>query len=244
VKSATAQVDRESIAKRPCFLCPANLDPEERGISFGADYIMYCNPFPILERHLSVVHRAHGIQRIDGEFPVMLDLAAQLPGYFVVYNGPECGASAPDHLHFQAGLRTLLPIEKDTAGIHDIAIRNYARNVFVFRDSERARLVEKVSRAIELLSEVTGKQPEPMVNIAGFHSAGQWTFYLFPRGKHRPDAYHTGELTISPGCIDLCGIIVAPFEKDYVKLSGEDIAAIFREVTLPDDLFEEIASRL
>jgi len=244
MRSATAKVDPKSIAERPCFLCMANLDPEERGIPFGSDYVMYCNPFPIVERHLSIVHRAHGVQRIDGEFPVMLDLAFELPGYFVIYNGPECGASAPDHLHFQAGLKTLLPIEKDTAEIRDIAIRNYARNVFLFRDFERARLVEKVHRAIDLLAEVTGKRPEPMINIAALHDRGEWTVYLFPRGKHRPDVYHTGELTISPGSIDLCGLIVAPFEKDYNRLSGEDIAAIFKEVTLPDDKFEEVASKL
>src|SRR6516162_8202621 len=111
VASTTAAVDPESVAKRPCFLCTGNLDPEERGIAFNSNYTIYCNPFPIVDHHLTIVHRDHGIQRIAGEVGAMLDLAAALTGYFVIYNGPECGASAPDHMHFQAGSRDLFPIE-------------------------------------------------------------------------------------------------------------------------------------
>ena len=81
------------------------------------DFTIYCNPFPIVDRHLTIAHREHGLQRIANQFGNMLDLAAALPGYFVIYNGPECGASAPDHMHFQAGSRGLFPIEKDTAGL-------------------------------------------------------------------------------------------------------------------------------
>ena len=174
----------------------------------------------------------------------MLDLAQALPGYFVIYNGPECGASAPDHMHFQAGLRDLFPIEKDTANVRDVAVRRYARNEFLFRDSNRQRMEEKVYRAIELLSEVTNKRPEPMINIAAFRSGAEWTLYLFPRALHRPRVYFTGELTISPGTIDLCGLIVAPFEKDFINISGDDIAAIFKEVSLSDAMFKYIATRL
>ena len=115
VGSTTAAVDRESVAKRPCFLCAGNLPPEEEGVRFDEDFTIYCNPFPIVDRHLTIAHREHGSQRIANQFGNMLDLAAALPGYFVIYNGPECGASAPDHMHFQAGSRGLFPIEKDTA---------------------------------------------------------------------------------------------------------------------------------
>ena len=103
--STTAGVDRESVAKRPCFLCPANLPSEEEGLPFDENFTIYCNPFPIVDRHLTIAHREHGSQRIADQFGNMLDLAAALPGYFIVYNGPECGASAPDHMHFQAGSR-------------------------------------------------------------------------------------------------------------------------------------------
>ena len=244
VASTTAAVDAESISKRPCFLCAGNLDPEQRGVAFNADYTIYCNPFPIVERHLTIVHRNHDAQRIENQFGNMLDLAKALPEYFVIYNGPECGASAPDHMHFQAGSRVLFPIEKDLAGIRDVAVRNYARNVFLFRDSDRSHLASTIYRAIDLLSQVTGKRPEPLLNIAVFHNENAWTVYLFPRGKHRPSVYHSGELTVSPASIDLCGIFVAPFEKDFVRISGNDIADIFREVTLPDNMFEEVVARL
>jgi galactose-1-phosphate uridylyltransferase len=224
-------------------LCAGNLDPEERGVPFGENYAIYCNPFPIVDRHLSVVHREHRLQRIAGETGTVLDLAAVLPGYFVIYNGPECGASAPDHLHFQAGAATF-PIFEETERLGDIAVRNYGRNVFRFRDADRSRLVDRLDRTIELLFEVTGKRPEPMLNIAAFHRDTVWTVYVFPRAKHRPGVYHTGELTISPGSIDLCGLVVAPFEKDFAKLTGSDIDSIFREVTLSDSMFEDVASRL
>ena len=242
--STTAAVDPVSISKRPCFLCAGNLDPEERGIPFGQHYVFYFNPFPIVDRHLSIVHREHGHQHIAGEIGNFLDIAAALPGYFMIYNGPQCGASAPDHMHFQAGLRNLFPIEKDAASMGGIAIRSYARNVLVFRDWDRTRLIDKMNRAIELLMEVTGKRPEPLINIAAFHHNHEWTIYLFPREKHRPNVYYTGELTVSPGTIDLCGIFVAPFEKDFKRILGNDIAAIYREVTLQDPMFDEVAAKL
>lgn len=244
VGSTTAAVDRESIAKRPCFLCAGNLDPEERGVEFNSEYTIYCNPFPIVDRHLTIVHRNHIAQHIAGEAGAMLDIAAALPGYFVIYNGPECGASAPDHMHFQAGSRALFPIGKDTASIQGITVPEYARNVYVLRDTNRSHLIDRIDRAVDLLANATRKRPEPLINIAVFHEHGQWTVYLFPRGKHRPQVFHTGELTVSPASIDLCGIFVVPFEKDFARISGADIASIFREVTLPDDIFNEVAAKL
>ena len=244
VTSTTAAVDPASIRMRPCFLCAGNLSPEEKGIPFGPDYVLYCNPFPIVEHHLTIVHRHHRLQRIAGEFGALLDLAKALEGYFVIYNGPECGASAPDHLHFQAGSRGLFPIEADTASVPGPAVPRYARNVLFFRSADRSHMIEKMNHAVELMSSVTGKTPEPLINIAVFHDAKTgWTAYIFPRGKHRPQVFHSGELTVSPASIDLCGIFVVPLEKDFAKISAEDIAAIFREVTLPDNQFEEIVER-
>ena len=244
VGSTTAAVDRESIAKRPCFLCAGNLDPEERGIEFSREYTIYANPFPIVNHHLTIVHRDHVVQHIAGEIGSMLDIAAALPGYFVIYNGPECGASAPDHMHFQAGLRDLFPIEKDTAAIEGITVPGYARNVFVLRECDRSKLVGRIERGIQLLSSVTNKHPEPLINIAVFSENDRWTAYLFPRGKHRPQVFFTGELTVSPASIDLCGIFVVPLAKDFARITGDDIASIFREVTLPDEVFKEIAKKI
>jgi len=244
VASTTAPVDRESLAQRPCFLCAENLPIEEEGVPFDQDFTIYCNPFPIVERHLTIAHREHGPQRIAGQFETMLDLAASLPGYFIIYNGPECGASAPDHMHFQAGSRGLFPIEKDTAGLNDVTVPIYSRNVFMLRGRDRSALIDRMDRAIELLAETTGRQPEPMVNLAVFQENEEWITYLFPRGKHRPEVFYTGELTVSPASIDLCGIFVVPLAQDFEKISGDAIAAIFREVTLPNDQFREVAAKL
>ena len=242
--STTAPVDRESVAKRPCFLCAENLPSEEEGVRFDGDFTVYCNPFPIVDHHLTIAHGEHGSQRIANQFGSMLDIAAALPGYFVIYNGPECGASAPDHLHFQAGLRGLFPIENDTAGITGVTVPNYGRNVFMLRGRDRSALIDRVDRAIALLAETTGKRPEPLVNIAVFHERGEWVTYLFPRGKHRPQVFHTGELMVSPASIDLCGIFVVPLAHDFARIAGDAISAIFREVTLPDDQFQEVARKL
>ena len=244
VGSTTAPVDRDSVARRPCFLCAGNLPPEEEGVQFEADFTIYCNPFPILDQHLTIAHKQHGMQHIANQFGSMLNLAAALPGYFVIYNGPECGASAPDHMHFQAGSRESLPIEKDTAGMTGLTVQNYGRNVFLFRGRERSALIDRMDRAIELLAETTGKRTEPLVNIAAFHDRGEWVSYLFPRGKHRPQTFHTGELTVSPASIDLCGIFVVPLARDFEIITADAIAAIFREVTLPDDQFREVAEKL
>lgn len=242
--STTAPVDQESISNRPCFLCAPNLPPEEESLQFGEDFAIYCNPFPIVIRHLTIAHRRHGSQRIAGQFGRMLDLAAALPGYFVIYNGPECGASAPDHMHFQAGARDLFPIETDTAGVSSLSASIYARQVIVFRGSDRVALVDRMDRAIYLLGEVTGKRPEPMVNIAVFRERGQWVTYLFPRGKHRPEVFYTGELTVSPASIDLCGIFVVAVAGDFEKITGGALTAVLQEVSLPESEFRHVVDRL
>lgn len=242
--STTAPVDRESVARRPCFLCAQNLPREEEGIRYGDEYLIYCNPFPIVERHLTIAHRSHCAQRIAGRFGVMLDLAADLPGLFLIYNGPDCGASAPDHMHFQAGLRGALPIERETAGISGITVPNYRRTVILIRGHDRSELCGRAERIIELLSAVTGKHDEPMLNIAMYYEQSGWVVYLFPRGKHRPDVFHSGLLIVSPASIDLCGIFVVPREQDFDKITGDDVAAIFREVTLPDDQVAEVVRKL
>src|SRR4029077_5479578 len=137
--------------------CANNLPAEEEGLPFDENFTIYCNPFPIVDRHLTIAHREHGAQRIANQFGNMLDIAASLPGYFVVYNGPQCGASAPDHMHFQAGSRKLFPIQNDLRKANGIVVPNYARNVYVFRGRDRSALTERMDRVIELLANATGK---------------------------------------------------------------------------------------
>lgn len=237
IKSTTAPVDAISVSQRPCFLCPWSLDPEEQGIAFGGEFKVYCNPFPILERHLTIVHTDHRLQRIAGQFGAFLALAEALPDSFVIYNGPECGASAPDHLHFQACSRALFPIERD---MH----QSYMPRTFVLRDPDAERLVSRLDALVEALREVIEPMFEPMINVAGLFSGEEWTVFVFPRGKHRPRVFETGELTVSPATIDLCGVFVVPKPDDFEKIRGVDIEGIFEEVTLPAEQLESVLGRL
>ena len=237
IKSTTAAVDAVSIAQRKCFLCPANLDPEEKGIPFDSDFTLYCNPFPILNRHLTIVDSDHRPQRIAGQFGPLLKLARALPDSFIIYNGPQCGASAPDHLHFQSCSREVFPIE------HDL-LDGYIPRIFTFRGGSLDALVARLESFLDVLSEVTRSTSEPMINIAAWFTADSWTVVVFPRGKHRPRVYETKELTVSPATIDLCGVFVVPVPGDYEKIRGGEIERILEEVTLPEDLFQSVMKTL
>jgi hypothetical protein len=237
IKSTTAPVDFISVSQRPCFLCPMHLDPEEQGIPFNAEFTLYCNPFPILERHLTIVHVNHRLQRIAGQFGVFLELAKALPDSFMIYNGPECGASAPDHLHFQSCSRKIFPIEHDN---HE----TYMPRVFILRDRESDRLVSRLDALVEALRDVTAPSFEPMINVAGWFAGDEWSVFVFPRGKHRPRVFETGELTVSPATIDLSGVFVVPKPEDFAKIRGADIEKIFAEITLPAEQFEAVLERL
>ena len=238
IKSTTAAVDDASIAARRCFLCPESLYPEQRGVAFGEEFTIYANPFPILEGHLTMVHRDHRPQRIAGQFKVLLDFAEALPDSFIVYNGPACGASAPDHLHFQASSRDVFPIE------HDFISNEYIPRVLRFQGDSAPVLVSHLEHALEILSRVMPAEPEPMVNIAAYHSGTAWTVLVFPRGKHRPRVFETGELTVSPATIDLCGVFVVPVESDFKRMRGSDVESVLSEVTLSDEKFKVVSSLL
>jgi len=244
IVSTTAAVDAASIAKRPCFLCPSNLPKEEHGIPFDSEFAIYCNPFPILERHLTIVHVDHRPQRIKGSFQSMLRLAEALPDSFILYNGPRCGASAPDHMHFQACSRELFPIEQDARGLTGPSFPDYGRRVFILRGNSISPLADRLQALMDILEDVTRSDGEPMVNIAVFYDDGEWTSFVFPRGKHRPRAYETGERTVSPATIDLCGVLVVPVEKDFMEIRGPEIEGIFEEVTLEKREFENALGRL
>jgi hypothetical protein len=237
IKSTTAAVDAVSVAQRKCFLCPANLDPEEKGVPFDSEFTLYCNPFPILKKHLTIVHADHRPQRIAGQFGAFLKLARALPDSFIIYNGPQCGASAPDHLHFQSCSREVFPIERDV-------LDGYIPRVFTFRGGDIDELVPRLESLMAVLSTATSPDAEPMVNIAAWFSADTWTALVFPRGKHRPRVYETKELTVSPATIDLCGVFVVPVPGDYEKIRGADIEQILEEVTVTDELFRLVLKSL
>lgn len=261
IRSTGASVDKASISARTCFLCPDNLPAEEKGIAYG-QLVILCNPFPVLDRHLSIVHRDHIPQRIDGNVETLLSLAQDFgSSYFVLYNGPECGASAPDHLHFQACSRELLPIEtrlfedepvmsEDCSYCEETARNTFelftlggcGRSIVVLRGGDRDEIAHWVYEVIEELALQTDRE-EPLINIVCTYDPRMWTVYLFPRAKHRPASFYAeGEdrLVVSPGAIDMAGVFVVPEREHFEKIDGPRIAAIFSEVSMNAELVNDL----
>jgi Domain of unknown function (DUF4922) len=244
IVSTTARVDSATIGQRPCFLCPENLPPEEKGIEFGEDFIALCNPFPVLRDHLVVTARRHIPQEIEGNFGVLLDLSRELGAdWFTVYNGPKCGASAPDHLHFQACSREILPIVRDIdhwertpihsgSAVESFTLREYRVNSIIARSSDREALIGWFDGFLRRLAGESDE--EPMINLIVTGDGAGWTVIVFPRSRHRPSCYYAEgdkQLTVSPAAIDLGGVLVVPQADHFERINAEDVEKIYAEVT-------------
>jgi len=220
--SSAAKVDAQSIKERKCFLCAENRPPEQNGIPFKGRYTVLVNPYPIFPRHLTIPAVEHTPQRIDSRFEDMLDLARQLDNYVIFYNGPKCGASAPDHFHFQAGNKGFLPIEKDRGRYNMICIES----------DKKAELLDRFRQIYDTM-EQKSEDEEPMMNLLVWYEGDKWVVCIFPRKKHRPACYSaTGDdnLLISPAAVDLGGVFITPLEKDFEKITAEDIDKILHEI--------------
>ncbi|HUI09309.1 MAG TPA: DUF4922 domain-containing protein [Bacteroidota bacterium] len=254
IVSSSANVDPAAIRARKCFLCVANLPDEQRGLLYGSSYIVLGNPFPIFREHLTIPHSTHTPQRIDEPFGTMLDLArAMQRRYLVTYNGPRSGASAPDHLHFQAGEKGFMPLEGDlerletggaglsiAGGVKLTAVEAQVRRFFVLRGAEREPLVRAFLKLLAALGSVLGEKEEPMVNVLASFENGVWTVIVFPRARHRPSAYFAEgdeKILLSPAAIDCGGVLTTPLEKDFEKLTAEKIREIFGEIFIPHEAF-------
>jgi hypothetical protein len=261
ITSSSAKVDEQSIRGRKCFLCLPNLPPEQRGVAFGDSYVVLCNPFPIFPEHFTIPHREHVQQRIEGSFGVLLELARAMGDrYTLFYNGPRCGASAPDHLHFQAGLKGYMPIDTEYAGVarrygrvvrdsgdlRCIAVEGYLRRFVAFESPSRPILEEAFAGLLERLTLVLSEKEEPMLNILVTYEDG-WRVLVFPRARHRPSFFFAeGEekLLISPAAVDLGGVCITPLEKDFHRVTREHLATMFEEVTLGNAEFDDVVSLL
>ncbi len=249
IVSTSAQVDAATIKQRPCFLCAENLPPEEKGIAFGRRLVILCNPFPVLHNHLVITSRDHTPQTIEGNFAAMLDLARALgEEWFVLYNGPRCGASAPDHLHFQACARGTVPLfddfgemlRRDSEDVSETTRFGYRINLYAFGSAAQRETIDRFEQAVEYLKQVTYSDGEPMMNLIVTYQSGKWTVFLMPRGKHRPASYYAegdAKLTVSPAAIDLAGVMVVPQPEHFERITAEDLERIYAEVTLDDMLF-------
>jgi hypothetical protein len=253
--STAAQVDAASIEQRPCFLCLENLPLAEKGIAFGDDFVTLCNPFPVLRNHLVIAARRHTPQTIEGNFGALLDLAVEFGAdWFTLYNGPRCGASAPDHLHFQACAREMPPalreieswdrrLIRQTEAIEVFTLSNYRLNMLIARSGDRLALTDWVETVMRRLAELTGEAAEPMINLVVICDRGKWTVIVYPRDKHRPSCYYlagAARLIVSPAAIDLSGVLVVPRPDHFARITADDVEKIYAEVTLDDARFKHL----
>lgn len=248
IHSTTARVDDATIRGRACFLCANSLPAEERAVALNESYVVTCNPYPILRDHVSVVSRVHRPQGIaDGsssELQVMLGLAASLPEHLVIYNGPECGASAPDHMHFQACHRQGVPVAVHLDTVSGGLMDGFPSRPLVLGDHDQLRLEETFRNLMAILRTAVPGRSEPMVNVVAVYDRHSWRLLVFPRLRHRPLAYHSGELTWTPGALDLAGIIVLPVAEDLNRVSAEMLERGFDDVCLSYDETSRIAREL
>lgn len=256
IVSSAAKVDAQSIRERACFLCAANRPVEQNGLSFLAKYTILINPFPIFPRHLTIPAVLHTPQRIKGRINDMLELAATLEDYIIFYNGPRCGASAPDHIHFQAGNKGFLPMETEWRAKGLLLSETKQGNLWKINDTLRTGWIlegsdkEGIRLLFETIYQLLEEQPtpdEPMMNLLAWTEGSKWILVVLPRRKHRPDCFFAeGEqqLTISPASVDLGGVFITPLEKDFNKITPEDIAGILQEVCLDQASEERIDNRL
>lgn len=249
IRSSAAKVDAKSIKERKCFLCPGNLPQEQNGVDFG-DYMVLVNPFPIFSRHLTIPHKAHVDQLIEGRFGDMLKLARELPDFVLFYNGPRCGASAPDHFHFQAGNKGFLPIEEeyrwhprksllfDRKDIKVHTVENYLRKTLVLESNNKKLLETWFSKIYRFLSKLQKNEQEPMLNILCSWEQDSWRVVVFPRREHRPRQFYAEgaeQLLLSPASVDFGGVLITPRKEDFEKLNSDIVTNIFHQVTLDDD---------
>lgn len=260
--SVGAPVDPASIRQRPCFLCSGHLPVEERVIAAGGGFFLCLNPFPIFYPHPVIIHPDHLPQSLAPLLGTMLDTAGALaPEYSCLYNGPLCGASAPDHLHFQAIPRFSLPLEADVwhaangrrmsgwrqpltapAGIELFTIREYGRLVLVFQSRHAKRMAEEVLRWLSRISSARGETGEPLINLLAWREDGVTTLCLFPRTRHRPLNYTREDgpgVMVSPGAIDLGGVVVTPRQRDFTGLNPSMVRQLFADVSPRFDELEQ-----
>lgn len=259
IQSSAAKVDAKSIQERKCFLCPQNLPPQQEGVAFGEEYQVLVNPFPIFPEHFTIPAHAHTDQLILDRYGDMLDLAKSMDNYVIFYNGPKCGASAPDHAHFQAGNKGFMPIEKDivnidlklvyeNAGIVVSKIDSYLRNGFLIEAIDKQQSI-KFFKKIYAALEIKEGEKEPMLNIVAWYNKQEqaWFTVVFPRVQHRPSCYFEegdANILISPASVDLGGVFITPLEKDFQKITKADIEQILSEVCISRDQLDAVAAKL
>ena len=258
--SSAAAVDPASISRRQCFLCVENLPEAQKRILYRQTYLILCNPAPIFPQHYVVSNRRHISQSIENNMASFLLLAKDFgPGLTIFYNGPRCGASAPDHLHFHVVPSDMMPIEKEIRedrnkilirrleGASILTLMSLSRPIIIVEGKELRSVETALRMAVTAMQETLPASDEPMMNLLCSYDGTQWRVLIIPRRKHRPEAYYREgdeQILISPGMVDMGGLIITPVEKDFNAIDAEQIGNIFKEVSMDDDTFAKIMATL
>ena len=258
--STGAKIDKATLAKRPCFLCEKNRPGEQITLPFGEGFDILVNPFPILPVHFTIPSRHHQLQAIAENYVQIHRLLRAYPQLMVFYNGPKCGASAPDHLHFQAGTSGMLPLQRDWKRLRETSVPllklNDAEGIYEIKDyicpalaivshteKNDAELFNYLYEALPLKEDET----EPMMNIVAWRSEEGFVSVVFPREKHRPDCYSAeGErqCLVSPGSLDMAGLLILPRQSDFEGMTAERAEAVLREVSLSNEAMTEVVKQI
>ena len=260
IGSTGAKIDAKSIAERPCFLCAKNRPQEQMHRVIDGKYELLVNPFPILPVHFTLPTMKHQPQRILSMYDEMLRLAERNTDLTILYNGPHCGASAPDHAHLQTVGTGHLPLQQawqrlsrnltevvkddEDNGIWQVA--DYPAAAFVIR-SHGQNVGERLFRRLYDALPPAEDDTEPMMNIIMWQSDNAVHSVVLPRRKHRPDCYTaTGDAQyiISPGAVDMGGLIITPREQDFRRVTPELILDIYRELSLTPEQMQEVAEKV
>lgn len=261
IRSSAAKTDQDSIAARPCFLCNQNRPAEQLGMDAGHDFLLLVNPYPIFRKHFTLTCNQHINQRVARHIRTFIELSRWMEGYTLFYNGPECGASAPDHLHFQAGENGFMPVEEefsqlkkvpgsllvDTEHLKIRAFDSYLRKMISFESESESVISKAIETVYDRFREIQSEKVEPMINLLSCFREGRWEVHLFPREKHRPwQFFEQGEkqLLISPASVDFGGVFIMPRREDFDKIQASDVEDIFSQVTLSDESFNELKRAL
>jgi len=260
IRSTMADVAEKAINGRPCFLCLDNLPEAQKGILYRDTYLILCNPAPVFPSHLTISSLNHHPQTIADYIDTLLQLAGNFGDrWTMLYNGPKCGASAPDHLHFQAIPSGQMAIEKEcleeksltritgVGGVYILRARGLGREIIIMEGDDPAYIASVFKEILAAMKKVHHTDGEPMVNIAVFHKEERWRLLVFPRAKHRPDSFFkegNDRIMVSPAVIEMGGVIVTPVEKDFEGLNASDVEDIYREVSLNTGIMDSILAAM
>lgn len=258
--STGAKVDPSAIKARKCFLSIENLPPEQQGVLYQEKFLILCNPTPIFKEHFTISHVQHIPQSIEEFIITFLDLAKDLSGsHTVFYNGPKCGASAPDHMHFQVSPKEVIPVEneagradrrsfrKNIGEVNIFTLSNFGRAVVVLESKKKQDVEFCFLRLTGAMRSVMKTDEEPLMNVLCTLADDLWRVIVFPRSKHRPDVYFKDgdeKIVISPAAVDIGGLIVTPVEKDFKSVDAAMVEQIFTEVSISQDMLNEIVSKI